>query len=352
MTTGTADARAASTADASDGEGASDEDGDSPLDPAEAAQAQGMIERLRSLSMGRTASSRTGSIAGGDVDLQSVHEDDEDEGSISDGSGDWDTRSDASGYSASSSNERMRALHEALSRPPSPSWRAASAAPASPGAPAVTGSSPKSRTPDLPRSPPPGRVGEVRDASVLAAAAHESTPTRSTTLRARRPTRETAATHLGYPLPPAGERRSIADFVVIADIGRGAYGLVKKVRLRGADGLPVGVSMTKAHKTATPLTRLAGRTTTASSTSSSRASLPTAGAGTRRSAPFPSRSTSWTSCAGCPTMRRPRRRPGRLSGSCRARLARQRRSSRRAWRRRLHPREARRWACRIPRCAP
>ncbi|KAE8210497.1 hypothetical protein CF327_g5638 [Tilletia walkeri] len=46
------------------------------------------------------------------------------------------------------------------------------------------------------------------------------------------------------PLPVGqggpGTTRSIDDFVVIAEIGRGAYGLVKKVRLRGSDGRPIG----------------------------------------------------------------------------------------------------------------
>ncbi|KAL9931932.1 hypothetical protein V8E36_009247 [Tilletia maclaganii] len=37
-----------------------------------------------------------------------------------------------------------------------------------------------------------------------------------------------------------GTTRSIDDFVVVDEIGRGAYGLVKKVRLRGADGRPTG----------------------------------------------------------------------------------------------------------------
>ncbi|KAK0546347.1 serine/threonine protein kinase [Tilletia horrida] len=46
------------------------------------------------------------------------------------------------------------------------------------------------------------------------------------------------------PLPVGqggpGTTRSIADFVVVDEIGRGAYGLVKKVRLRGPDGRPIG----------------------------------------------------------------------------------------------------------------
>ncbi|KDN42511.1 Pkinase-domain-containing protein [Tilletiaria anomala UBC 951] len=44
----------------------------------------------------------------------------------------------------------------------------------------------------------------------------------------------------GYPPPPSGQQRSIQDFVIICDIGRGAYGLVKKAKLKGTDEKPHG----------------------------------------------------------------------------------------------------------------
>ena len=43
-----------------------------------------------------------------------------------------------------------------------------------------------------------------------------------------------------YPLPVSGLSRSMRDFVVVSEIGRGAYGLVKKVKLRRSDGQPTG----------------------------------------------------------------------------------------------------------------
>jgi protein-serine/threonine kinase len=43
-----------------------------------------------------------------------------------------------------------------------------------------------------------------------------------------------------YPLAMSGLSRSMQDFVVVSEIGRGAYGLVKKVKLRRADGQPKG----------------------------------------------------------------------------------------------------------------
>ncbi|MCO5566186.1 hypothetical protein L7F22_019862 [Adiantum nelumboides] len=96
--------------------------------------------------------------------------------------------------------ERMRALHEAISRPPS---RRGTPAPSESGRDVE-------ETVDLRRN-------------------------------LRWPTRDTAAELAGYPLPPQGEQRSIQDFVIVDDIGRGAYGLVKKARVRDEkSGDPIG----------------------------------------------------------------------------------------------------------------
>ena len=96
--------------------------------------------------------------------------------------------------------ERMRALHEAISRPPS---RRGTPAPSESGRDVE-------ETVDLRRN-------------------------------LRWPTRDTAADLAGYPLPPQGEQRNIQDFVIVDDIGRGAYGLVKKARVRDEkSGNPIG----------------------------------------------------------------------------------------------------------------
>lgn len=96
--------------------------------------------------------------------------------------------------------ERMRALHEAISRPPS---RRGTPAPSESGRDVQ-------ETVDLRRN-------------------------------LRWPTRDTAAELAGYPLPPQGEQRNIQDFVIVDDIGRGAYGLVKKARVRDEkSGDPIG----------------------------------------------------------------------------------------------------------------
>ncbi|PWN33011.1 kinase-like protein [Meira miltonrushii] len=96
--------------------------------------------------------------------------------------------------------ERMRALHEAISRPPS---RRGTPAPSESGRDVQ-------ETVDLRRN-------------------------------LRWPTRDMAAELAGYPLPPQGEQRNIQDFVIVDDIGRGAYGLVKKARVRDEkSGEPIG----------------------------------------------------------------------------------------------------------------
>ena len=43
-----------------------------------------------------------------------------------------------------------------------------------------------------------------------------------------------------YTAPPSGYQRSIEDFGLISDVGRGAYGLVKKAKLKDANGQPSG----------------------------------------------------------------------------------------------------------------
>lgn len=101
--------------------------------------------------------------------------------------------------SDSSVDERMRALHEAISRPPS-----------------RLGTPTESET----FGDKFGNLGAGR-------VAYDAEPSRW-------PLRETAPAMMGYPIPPSGEQRSITDFVITSDIGRGAYGLVKKARIKDA----------------------------------------------------------------------------------------------------------------------
>ncbi|UZJ56186.1 hypothetical protein CBS101457_005506 [Exobasidium rhododendri] len=107
----------------------------------------------------------------------------------------------------SSSDERMQALHEAISRPPS-------------------------------------RRGSPTLSNLSFLGFQEAdTETQGDTVKRsfQRPSRDLAAAVEGYPLPPLGERRKIDDFVIVSDIGRGAYGLVKRVRLKDqVTGVGVG----------------------------------------------------------------------------------------------------------------
>lgn len=102
---------------------------------------------------------------------------------------------DSDGGEDSSSDERMQALHEAISRPPSR------------------------------RGTPPSDMLPLQDADRDERLAGEYRWMRI-------PSREAAAAVTGYTLPPPGERRKIDDFVIVSDIGRGAYGLVKRAKLR------------------------------------------------------------------------------------------------------------------------
>lgn len=98
----------------------------------------------------------------------------------------------------SSSDERIQALHEAISRPPSRS-----------GSPT-----------------PMTKFGNTQ------AILKSSEDLREEYKRTRKPTLESTAAVMGYPFAPFGERRKIDDFIILSDIGRGAYGLVKRVQLK------------------------------------------------------------------------------------------------------------------------
>lgn len=188
-----------------------DSDDDSASDDSTLEATPDVAESMKHLNLSR-GGSRVASSAGGDPrladDLESFDEEDELR----------DPRRDSS-----SSNEPMDALHEVISRP------------------ASRRASPHS-SPRIPRSPAmtPLTVHRPVVTSDLPEGPDFSAP-RSPS-RLKRADRETAAVVLGYPLPPPGQSRSIHDFVIISDIGRGAYGLVKKARLKGLDGHPVGVS--------------------------------------------------------------------------------------------------------------
>ncbi|PWN93995.1 hypothetical protein FA10DRAFT_264590 [Acaromyces ingoldii] len=167
---------------------------DRTLEGGDHANAQ-MLEQLKQLGMSRATSSRTGSLLGDGADLGSVKEDDEDDDDLEmdqdkDGE-EWEEGSDGgmSSYSNSSSYERMRALHEAISRPPS----------------------------RLSTPPPMNRMELAADEQE-----HEDDFIQVSAIA------------------PPSERRSISDYVVVSDIGRGAYGLVKKARLKGPNGEVVG----------------------------------------------------------------------------------------------------------------
>lgn len=108
-----------------------------------------------------------------------------------------DYHSGSDEYSSDEMDEHMRVLNEIISRPPS---RIGTPAPSESGHEKMTASAEALRNVDA--------------------------------RRGRWPLRETAAVLSDYPLPPFGEQRSITDFVEVDDIGRGAYGLVKKVRLK------------------------------------------------------------------------------------------------------------------------
>lgn len=155
-----------------------------------------LMESLRQLGLSRGVAGKSSSPHTGADDFNMLREDygdddeEEEEEQGSDG---------GEGGDDSSSDERMQALHEAISRPPS---RHGSPPPLMATSPAETG-----------------------DTNF-----HGQSET--TIKRIQRPSREMAATVMGYPLPPPGERRKIEDFVVVSDIGRGAYGLVKKVQLK------------------------------------------------------------------------------------------------------------------------
>lgn len=112
----------------------------------------------------------------------------------------YDEDSDSDGEIGSSSFERMQALHDAISRPPSRKG-----------------------------SPPP-----LLDFEHMAAFEAIMKPTEEHQ-RIRRLTRESSFAAMGYPPSPIGERRNIDDFVVLSDIGRGAYGLVKRVQLKNIE---------------------------------------------------------------------------------------------------------------------
>jgi protein-serine/threonine kinase len=109
----------------------------------------------------------------------------------------YDEDPDSDGETGSSSFERMQALHEAISRPPSRRG-----------------------------SPPP-----LLDFEHMAAFEAIMKPAEEHQ-RIRRLTRESSFAIMGYPPSPIGERRNIDDFVILSDIGRGAYGLVKRVQLK------------------------------------------------------------------------------------------------------------------------
>lgn len=143
-------------------------------------------------------------------DLRSVHEEDSDE------EGDLGTTQRISAEPSSGSDEefsdgmdeRMRALHEAISRPPSRRG-----------------------------TPAPSESGHEKLSGSIEALHPQAEARRGL----RWPSRDTAAALMGYPLPPPGEQRSINDFAIVDDIGRGAYGLVKKVRVKDeVTGQPIG----------------------------------------------------------------------------------------------------------------
>lgn len=99
--------------------------------------------------------------------------------------------------------------------------------------------------------PPPSEVRLTREATLKPGSAtgppsdgapKSSLASKRDAANASAAERQIAANAFGYPLPPPGTSRCINDFVITADIGRGAYGLVKKVRMKGVDGNPTGVS--------------------------------------------------------------------------------------------------------------
>ncbi|PWN50258.1 Pkinase-domain-containing protein [Violaceomyces palustris] len=191
---------------------------DSDEDPID----QAVIERLKQIGcLGRAATaatSRAGSVIG--EDLESLHEEDEPASPQDD-----QTRRLVVPASAPS------LLPVPTNTPPlplSPSEAGETVVVTTTG---LRASSPLS-SPNRGRSPaiPPGSVageGVGADLSGL-----RSPP------RSKRTSRESSSVPLvgGYPSGPSRGQRSISDFEVVADIGRGAYGLVKKAKLRGPDG--------------------------------------------------------------------------------------------------------------------
>lgn len=163
-------------------------------------------ERRRQPRISASALSMTSSLRGDDLD--SVHEEGTDghcdnEEDIGD---EVLSDSDERDSTDSDIDERMRALHEAISRPPS-----------------------RHGTP-IQADAVQDKGLESIDLSRFAYNVHSSWPSR-----------ETAADMMGYPIPPLGEQRKIEDFCIMNDIGRGAYGLVKRARLKDvATGEPVG----------------------------------------------------------------------------------------------------------------
>lgn len=141
---------------------------------------------------------------------------------LNDDRGRWaegSSRSRSSSSSSDSSQGRMEALHAAISMPPSRRGTPPPLQAAYGGSPMSPRQLPTLEGDDQATTPiGPSRTG------LLGPTPRRDAPAMSHT--------QVQQMH-GYPPSSTGHKRSIDDFVILQDVGRGAYGLVKLVRLKG-----------------------------------------------------------------------------------------------------------------------
>ena len=169
-----------------------------------------LLEKLKQLGLSRAAS-RAGSVLG--EDLESLHEEEEEEEEEDEAAQD---EADKARLSSSVSSSR---LHRPL--PISAKELAFSPSLPAGGSPHTSGSPSTGSGWDVTPQPTPDRTQTIRSP------------------RSKRPTREAQSQAMLYATEHHSER-NINDFVILSDIGRGAYGLVKKARMKDSNGAPSG----------------------------------------------------------------------------------------------------------------
>ncbi|KAN0065679.1 serine/threonine protein kinase [Thecaphora frezii] len=157
----------------------------------------GVLEKLRQISMSRAAS-RSGSVMG--EDLASLLEAEENKASS------------VSGLAASSSDPHSRFLPKLVSPRDSPSTSPSN----------IERSSARSPIYEATPRPTPDRLPALHS------------PT------GRRRSSKDASDACALYSHGEHDQKSIDDFVILSEVGRGAYGLVKRAHIKGPDGLPTG----------------------------------------------------------------------------------------------------------------